>query len=70
MNAILKKRVVNNGVFIPWCLFPNQRPFFAIDNTDKKSIHQPEKDNLMVQKCQQFNNTWHNSACDTSLNKF
>ena len=35
-NAILEKRDENNGVFIPSCLFPSQRPFFAIDNTDMK----------------------------------
>ena len=35
-NAVLEKRDENNGVFIPSCLFPSQRPFFAIDNTDMK----------------------------------
>ena len=35
-NAILEKRDENNGVLIPSCLFPSQRPFFAIDNTDMK----------------------------------
>ena len=35
-NAILEKRDENNGVFIPSCLFPSQRPFFAIDNSDMK----------------------------------
>ena len=35
-NAILEKRDENNGSFIPSCLFPSQRPFFAIDNTDMK----------------------------------
>ena len=33
-NAFLKKGDENNGIFIPSCLFPSQRPFFAIDNTD------------------------------------
>ena len=35
-NAILEKRNENNGIFIFSCLFPNQRPYFAIDNTDFK----------------------------------
>ena len=35
-NSIFEKRRENNGVFIPSCLFPNQRPFFAIGNTDMK----------------------------------
>ena len=35
-NAILEKRDENNGSFIPSCLFPSQRPFFAIDNTGMK----------------------------------
>ena len=35
-NAVLEKRDENNGAFIPSRLFPIQKPFFAIDNTDMK----------------------------------
>ena len=57
-NAILEKRDENNGVFIPSCLCPSQRLFFAIDNIGMKIDTQQEKDNFMVQQWQHFNNTY------------
>ena len=45
-NAILEKRDENNGVFILSCLFPSQRPFLAIDNTDMKIDTPTEKRQL------------------------
>ena len=57
-NAILEKRDENKGVFIPLCLFPSQRPFFGIDNTDMKIFTPTGKDNFMVQQWQHFNNTY------------